>query len=348
MGKETWSEESRVALLKGLRGVGIGQKIPWGKLSQGVGHSGGSCRQYAYRDPEMTAEIERIHDDKRVITRESIPDLPIADLWARAEESNKRHIKKAQTQAKLTVDLGRGWKLVAFASDQHTCIDEAVDLEKMRLDAELIRDTPGAYVILAGDGVDNHIKHAAAVLHAKSTPHTQYALFDHYLGILGNKTIAMVTGNHDDWSNDIAGIDMMKLLGDRNGIVVTKDEALVTVVMGEMEYVVAVRHQYRYNSSFNQGHAVKRWWEMGNTDFDIGCLAHHHQSHFEPFEKHGIQRYAFRPGSYQIESAHSRRYGFNQAKPTCPCVVIGSEERDITPFDSLEKGVRYLKAMRGG
>lgn len=351
----TWTQEEIACLLGRLKEIPQGAKILWSKLCQGLQHSGNSCRQLALRDQSLAAEVRRIHGeldrpqgDSVVIEYDVPEETPIEELWRLAESINSKEVKKAQTQSSLRVDLGTGWKLVSFASDQHTCIGEAVDLQKMREDAELIRDTPGAYVVLVGDGVDNHIKHAAAALHAKSTPNMQYKLFDHYLGILGNKVLAMVTGNHDDWTNDIAGLDMMKFLADKNGIICTKDEAILDVTLGESEYKIAARHQYRMNSSFNQGHAVKRWWELGEVNFDIGCLAHHHQSHFEPFEKHGTQRYAFRPGSYQIQTAHGRRYGFNNSTPTCPCVVIGDHGRDITPFDDLRKGVLFLKALRSG
>ncbi len=100
-------------------------------------------------------------------------------------------------------------------------------------------------------------------------------------------------------------------------------------------YTIKVRHQYRYESSFNKGHAIQRMWEMDDHDFDIGVLCHKHEAHMNTFSKHGKPRIALRPGSYQITTAHSRRYGFPLSQPTCPTVILWPGERDMMPYHDV-------------
>jgi predicted MPP superfamily phosphohydrolase len=235
---------------------------------------------------------------------------------------------------------------VAFVSDQH--IGGTSDLRRMREDAQLIANTTGLYAILGGDGLDNHIKHFGAIIAAKHTPDDQYKLFEHYLGLLGDKVLVAISGNHEAWTMAASGIDLLARIVKNKKIAYSANEARLQLKLGDIVYSLAVRHQYRYNSSFNQTHAVKQWLRMGEEMFDVGVICHHHEASMEHFFSHGLDRIAIRPGTYQRQSDFSARLGFNAGKPSCPTVILFPKERKILPFVDVRPAAAVLRALRGG
>lgn len=271
--------------------------------------------------------------------------------WLRAEVTNEQLIDyhKARHHATLEFQTEKPIGLVMI-SDQHISQEGPTDLKRMREDAELVRDTPGLWAFLGGDGVNNHIKHRSAMIGSASKPGNEWGMYDHYLGIFGHKVAAMVSGNHDDWTKDFTDVDMVGRLASKHRIFYAPDHVLIRVRLtssdGTNEYRIKVRHQYRYNSSFNMGHAVKRLWEMGESEFDIGVVGHHHEGHLESFMKHGLLRYAIRPGSYQVTSTYSRRFGYNTTQPQCPTVIVFPGERRMIGFNDVRDAASYLTWLR--
>lgn len=277
------------------------------------------------------------------------PDkLTPAQLWQIAEDQAELDCAVAANRMNFRWRSPDGLQPVAvtFVADQHIGPGTPVFLKRMREDAQLIASTPGVYAILAGDGVDNHIKHRAAVLAARSQPSDQWKLYEFYLRIFAHKIILIISGNHDAWTNEIAGVDMVHLLAEKNTLVYAPDEAYIEALVGSIRYDIAVRHQYRYNSSFNLLHTVKRWWEHGAQPFDIGVIGHHHTPEVGDFRRHGKQYWAARPGSYQLTSAYARRLGFPLTEPTCPTFVLDPGERRIVGFDDVRPAITYLQALR--
>jgi hypothetical protein len=231
-------------------------------------------------------------------------------------------------------------------SDQHIAIGQAVDLSRMRNDAELVKETDGMYAILGGDGIDAHIKHRSAIIAARSQPDDQLRLFDHYLKMFGDSILCMISGNHDQWIEQIAGIDAINMLAQKNKIAYSPHFAYVDISVGAVDYLIGVRHQYRYNSSLNMCHTVKRWYDQGERQFDIGVICHHHEPAMETFQKHGQTHYAARPGAYQHATAHSKQYGFNDNDSTCPTYLLSPKARKIIPYMDIEEAANHLTTLR--
>lgn len=295
----------------------------------------------------QVAELQASQQPNRLpVENDAVPPLSVAELWKRAEADSIEKIAYTHERTKFRLKFNEGPVAFSFLSDQHIAPGTPVDFRRMREDAELIQATPNLYAILGGDGVDNHIKHRAAVLAARSQPHEQWELYEYYLSIFAEKIAVMISGNHDAWSNQIGGVDVAAMVAKKQGICYSPAEARMTVTVGKQEYKLAVRHQYRYNSSFNLGHTVKQWYRLGDEPFDIGCICHHHEPCVESFVAHGRKRYACRPGAYQITSAHSAQYGYNLTGPTCPTFILFPGEFRIIGFDDVRDAVKTLAAER--
>jgi hypothetical protein len=273
-------------------------------------------------------------------------DEPLQDVWKRAEDRCARDIWRAQSQGNFKWTAPGKSLLLTFVSDMHIAPGTPCDFKRMREDAELIRDTPGCFAVLAGDQVDNHIKHKQAVINSRSTPEDQYRLFEYYLGILGPKCLVVTSGNHDDWTKQYAGVDVLGRIVRDNRVFYSPDEAWLDLKVGSQNYTVGVRHQYRFGSQFNQTHTVKQWLRMGPREFDLGVIGHHHEAAIEQVIYRNRPRWVARPGSYQITSAYSRQYGFNHSIPTCPTFLFHGDEHGIQGYESLREMGRAHRAIR--
>lgn len=276
---------------------------------------------------------------KRYRTRE--------ETWRHACDENREQLKtlvgRHKFQVKFPDKLPVG---IAAISDQHISVKSYVNLEQMEIDAKLIGKTEGMYAALGGDGVDNHIKHFSAILHANSQPGVQYDLYDHYLGMFNDKIVAMCSGNHDDWTNDVAGIDMVGKLAASRRIMFAPDEVRLDISLGNVAYKMAIRHQYRFNSQLNQTHSVKQWYKNGAEEFDIGVICHHHEIAIERVILHGFARWVCRPGSYQKTTAYARRYGFNENDGMCPTFILYPDHREIVGFHCVHHAAKFLASER--
>jgi transposase len=267
--------------------------------------------------------------------------------WHASEKDNAKRIEAARERHTFDLDIPSD-KPVAFSfiSDQHITTGNTVDLQRMREDAELIASSEGVYAILGGDACDNHIKHRVAILASRCQPSDQWRLFDFYLSIFASKIAVVISGNHDLWTDQIGGVDVLRRIILDKRLHYAPDEARLNVTVGGQLYKLAVRHQYRFNSTMNQLHTVKQWWRFGEEEFDVGCVCHHHEPAAEDFLAHGQWRWACRPGSYQITSGYSRQFGYNRTFPTCPTVVLWPKTRRIVGFKDLADGLVYLKGAR--
>ena len=270
-------------------------------------------------------------------------------LWERRKEETSRAIEyhRQRHDARVTFQARRPIGL-AFVSDQHISEGTPSDMDRMERDALLIRDTPGLYAVLGGDGVDNHIKHRTAIIASGSKPGNEWRLYDHYLGFFGHKLAAMISGNHDDWTKDFTDVDIVGMIAKKRRIFYAPDYVLLTVEVGGAAYVVKVRHQYRFSSSLNETHSVKRMWSEDDDDFDIGVVCHKHKAALEPFDRHGQVRWALRPGSYQYISGFSRRYGYGHSLPTCPTMILFPDRREMHGFRDVRWAAGFLTWLRGG
>lgn len=273
-------------------------------------------------------------------------DEDIADLWGRAEVRNAKHIEKNAKHEQFSVDFPADEPIaISFISDQHIAPGSAVDLRRMREDAEYIRDTPNMYALLVGDAIDGHIKHRAAMIGARSTPGDQYRLFNYYLAIFADKVLAVLSGNHDLWAEQFSGIDMISYIAAKNRICYSHDAFRFKVNVGGQQYKIAARHQFRMGSQFNQTHCVKQWQRLGDEDFDIGAIGHNHEASIECGVYRGQECGYCRPGSYQINTSHGQQYGYNNSVPKCPTFILWPRKREICGFSDLRKAGLMLRSL---
>ena len=230
---------------------------------------------------------------------------------------------------------------IAFPADQHISAGAAVDLDQMKADAQFIADTDGLYAMCGGDGIDAHCKHLSGVISAKSTVAEEAKLYEHYLDILRDKLLGVVSGNHDAFPRQISGADPVSALAQKLGVPYAPDEARLRIDMdGDLSYQVVLRHQYR--GGRKPIAAVEKMYDEGRVQFDVGVVCHQHELFVGTFMRHDLPRVALRPGSYQLRTDFTRQYGFGISIPRCPAVVLLPTHRELVPFADMYQAVRYM------
>jgi hypothetical protein len=287
--------------------------------------------------PRMTKEtvdkIRGLEDADQILAR-------IIDLQ---RETHKMSTNFDEVDIYLDVDSPI---CVAFTSDEHigahtTKYDALIQL------IDTVQDTPYLYVVEVGDKIDNYLTGVIpqGMYEAIVPPEVQKRIAEHLFMKLKGRLIAMIQGCHDEFSHKADDFDVNKWICKELGVPNLGHEGYVNLYVGEQRYVIGARHRYKYNSSLNMTHTVKRFRSM-KRDFDIGIIGHHHQGTFEHLlDQDGKDRVYMRSGSFKGADRYARQLGYSDQLPVVPCVVLFPDRRRILPFLWFEDAVEYMNAL---
>jgi len=284
-----------------------------------------------FHSPEAALEArDRFLEDlnRRQEQAESEPDEPTIEgwtnedgaldpdeLWAQAFKAQLQAEEQAWRRQHQTITIhGEEPFALAYLSDLHIGA-ASTDYRALRADAEIIRDTPRMWAGYHGDGINNWIVGKLAALERDEIVpfDAEIALFADWLRMVGPSLLWVVAGNHENWTRQIAGIDLLRgLLGDDVRVLYDRFEVCFRLVWGERVWRYKVRHKWRYSSIFNATHAIEVGWQRGSTDFDVGLGGHTHVGTVcRPFWRHGHERYAVLTGTYNIGDPYGRELGLS-------------------------------------
>lgn len=241
--------------------------------------------------------------------------------------------------------------LIVWQSDLHLGHVETM-YRKLRQDCEIIRNTPGMYVILGGDLIDNVVTGVSArgMHHEQlTTIHIQKYLAEELTEYLGPENVlAMLLGNHDEWSEKSDDFDPIGYLAHKIGCPYLGAWGTINLGLGDESYSILCAHQFRMRSSFNLTHSAKRFWDfLGNSEIDAVMMGHTHEAASETAPKQ--QRYMFfgQAGSYLRTSRYGRRLGFGDSLPHMPGVLLWPDSHTALGIhDAFEHGPWMLAAAR--
>jgi len=272
------------------------------------------------------------------------------DLWSEIEKISKKaiesieHARWADIHMQTAEDKFVG---IAFQSDQHIG-NPFCDHEQLRIDTELIANSKGVFVIHAGDYIDNFmIDKPRPAMKATIPPSVQWKLCEHYLDMCVDSLMAVVAGNHDLWTAGATDFDPLKRFVEERGVLYHAHELNIRVWVSGIPYHISIRHKRRGNSQLDPSRVIKKMWDDGEADFDIGVIGHHHTPSVVPFTKHGIERWAIRPGAYKIIDSFGESLGFSRERPTSPMVILNPHTKEVQAFTDLRMGLRTLAALNG-
>ena len=262
--------------------------------------------------------------------------------WEKTRELEER--RNAQS-----LEFSRGPVALVAAADLHLG-GGGVDYPRVFEEAELIANTPGMYLILLGDLVDNFIVSSLIKLRlfTRLTITDEWTLVRRYLRIVGPKVRATVGGNHDYWLTMLSGIDYLRdtLAAIVPGTIYDQDDAKITVRIGKTEWPGRIRHKWRGTSIYNETHGIERAakWDQ---DFLWAIGAHTHRDGVvRSFNHAGRQGWSAMCGSYKRVDHYATQGGFPNANNSIAIALVFDEDTgSITGFDNLEMCARFMRKL---
>jgi len=270
------------------------------------------------------------------------------NLWHTLEklQDESRKLSTWQEEANIEIDTDKPILFVGL-SDLHIGAIQT-KYRELRNTVELLADVPNIYVGSVGDTVDNYLPsfHNEGMFNAMIPPEVQKRLVEYLYEKIGDKLLFLVNGCHDEASHNADDFDWTKYLQEKFQCVNLGFGGFINLKVGKITYRICARHKYRFNSSLNLTHTVKRMREqIGN--FDIGIIGHNHQSAIELTTIAGEEKVFIRPGSFKRADRYARSLGFTSAK-TCdmPTVILYPDEKRMIPQLNIENAVTVLKGIK--
>lgn len=250
---------------------------------------------------------------------------------------------------------------INISSDWHLSSTSATDVEGLLGMADLVGKTPRMYAVAVGDQTDNPIKHQP--VRTGDIP-DDLRLLDIMLGRFNTKLLGMTSGNHDDWTKTMVGVDNLATMAERHAIHYAPDELvwLVEIVKPGTDevtarWVIATRHQYRRHSNLNHCHACWRWLEEDMHNWpsdptgsvllpDVVAIGHNHVAAVEHRTYQRGTVIACRMGSWQYTSRFTRAKGFTLMPPTAPTVILPNIRDGIMQPHAYEDYAEAIRVLR--
>jgi hypothetical protein len=301
-----------------------------------------------YREPTGTPLAE-------VFAPEASRDETDDEVLARLLPGAARSVEKAAAQKYVTLRIPSDLPIaLCISSDWHVATS-GTDVHGLLALADYVAQTPGLYSIAVGDLFDNPIKHRGGSVGAVTD---ELRLLDIIVKRYRGKLLGTTSGNHDDWSKVMSGIDALKTLALRHRIHYAPDELLwrVQIVapwdLEEVtaEYTIATRHQWRRHSNLNPTHACKTWLQEQQMNWetvpDVLAIGHNHVAALGSEQYAGREVHYLRMGSWQRDSAYARAKGFADYEATAPTIVLPPVQGRVTAFAKPEQAVQQMRGWR--
>jgi len=270
-------------------------------------------------------------------------------IWETAAASHKEYKEIADHKKKQYIHLEAKPTGIAFLSDLHIG-NVGTDYAAILKDTKLIQSTPGMYAVFHGDGIDNWIVSKLQGLQRNQTVsfYSEIAMFRRWLELIHEKLLLVVSGNHDNWTQKLSGIDIIPTLLGQTHVIYDPFEARVTVTCGNAQWDMLVRHKWKHSSIFNPTHGIEVGFDRLTAPFDIGVGGHTHiGTLLRPFIKHNKERLAVLTGAYKQIDQFSKEIGYAETASTGCGAVIFLPDGKLWYNSDLQAACDYLKYLRG-
>lgn len=276
------------------------------------------------------------------------PSFDVTAVRREAEETFAAATANDNRRKNQRIEFDAGPVAIFFVGDQHIG-NPGTDIARMFYEQEDMLATPGGYVILTGDLVDNYIVGKLQMENAKDelSVQKQWALAKEYVSLFGDRLIGVNSGNHDQWSTKLSGIDYAQQITPDN-VLYDADEIRATVSVGENEVGLWVRHKWRGSSIYNITHAQERAARFDSSKPDVFVGAHIHQGAVaREFILDGKRKLAMMSSSYKVYDGYQRQEGFASNDASTAVALVIEADGSFWGTSNLGAARRYLTAVYG-
>lgn len=278
--------------------------------------------------------------------------------WMDFAKKGRQLRKEADTtQRHASIEIAENKPIaIAFSADWHLG-SVSVDYDSWEKNMRTLIETPGLYLAVLGDLVDNFakFKDASAVLSQVIPPKYQRRMLRDFIHELieRGKLLYSSWGNHDwEWNEKWIGDDLMADIFER--VPTFADTGIAKIRVGDCTYTHLVSHLPKFNSRINKLHGNKQMYRF-EFPADIVVTGHTHDPDFETFTQYqdarelgydiGGTSVMVKVGTFKVDDKYSKRY-FGRPAIAVPTVVHYPNERRIVPFLNAEDAVIYMNSLR--
>ena len=286
-----------------------------------------------------------------------MPDFPDGDI---PTEKIIDHLEERYTARRASFDAHTWFEVkvrdkkpigVLWFGDPHMD-DNGCNWPLLRSHAQMCADTDGLYGVNIGDSLNNWI---GRLTHLYAKQDASYAtglkLVQWFMLDSGVTWLCWLLGNHDAWG------ELSKILAQmgkkyRTQQIVCHDwEARFCLAFpGGWKPRIYVSHDFKGHSQWNPLHGPMKEGQMGE-DADIYVAGHKHNYARFVWEnaKRGNRQQEFvRVRGYKEMDDYARRGGFpEQRSGAAVLTVFDPRDESIVSFENIEKGVAFLRMLRG-
>lgn len=332
--------------------------LSWNEIGEKLGEKKEACRSaYRREDTRRRGRVGRppasVSAKARCITGIVPADdiVPVDELWREAidrQGKTAKRIAKKRLGQRVAIPANGKPFAIAMLSDVHFG-NPGTDYVSVKRDAEIIQATEGMYAIYHGDGLSNWIMSKLMHLQRNQVLELdgEIQLFSAWLTTLSGSLVAAVSGNHDNWTYLLSGIDIVRRALEGVRCLYDRNEVVFDLAYGKVTKTLKVRHAWKYGSVFNVTHGIEVGWERGGDEFDIGLGGHTHIATVcRPFYRHGIKRLAVLTGTYIVDDSYGRQLGLAKSVGSGCGAILFYPNGQMEFFDNLEICADFLTWLR--
>jgi predicted phosphodiesterase len=271
------------------------------------------------------------------------------EIYQRAVSEYRKTTAHLARQTQQVIPIARGPVALVFVADLHLG-NSGVDYERCFREAEIIARTPGMWLVTAGDLLDNFLfaKMMNARLKARISIDEEWALVRRYLKIVAKKLLVSVSGNHDNWTLALTGIDYFREVVAQIApdAIYDTDDVTFRLEVGKAEFPIRVRHLWQGSSIYNLTHGIERAAKFDG-GFAVGVGGHTHASGLvRTFDANGQTGMAVLCGSYKRFDPYAKTKGFYRPNASTAMTVIFDESGAMVGVDRLDMAARLITKLR--
>ena len=268
----------------------------------------------------------------------------LTTLHQLAEKTRQKELWR--NEVKIRVET-RGLPFMLLPlSDLHIG-SSGVDYQSLQRYLTFLKENP-VYTVLVGDLADNFspVKHPTAMKEDVVSPTEQWAVARSFFKEFEDKILAVVSGNHDEWTGAV-GIDIYRWLTEDLNIPLLKGGGTLRLNIDNSEFKVRLWHKIaRLNSQFNYTHAGKQALRLGADDSDVIITGDKHLGGIEQTHIGDKKRTIVQLGTFKVEDSFGRSQGFVQRpKPFYPVLMFFPHTHNIETIQNLDQAKELISGM---
>ena len=284
-----------------------------------------------------------------IIEKPPQPQLPslseqLSSLHQLSEATRQKELWRDEVEIKVQT-RGLPFMLIPL-SDLHIG-SGGVDYQALQNYLNFIKNNP-VYTILVGDLADNFspIKHPTAMKEDVVSPTDQWAVARSFFREYEDKILAVVSGNHDEWTGAV-GIDIYRWLTEDLNIPLLKGGGVLRLSIDDAQFKVRLWHKIaRLNSQFNLTHAGFQSLRLSGDDADLVISGDKHLGGLA-VQDIGKKRIVCQLGTFKVEDSFGRSQGFVQRpRPFYPVLMFFPNTHNIEVIENLDQAEELIDGMK--